>query len=45
VPIFGLAIGAALFEERLAWIQVAGVVLVLAGIVLVQRDAPERTRG
>lgn len=45
VPIFGLAIGAALFEERLAWIQVAGVLLVLAGIVLVQRDAPERTRG
>jgi drug/metabolite transporter (DMT)-like permease len=44
VPIFALAIGAALFEERLAWIQVAGVVLVLAGIVLVQRDAPERTR-
>jgi drug/metabolite transporter (DMT)-like permease len=44
VPIFGLAIGAALFEERLAWIQVAGVVLVLAGIVLVQRDAPDRTR-
>ena len=44
VPIFGLAIGAALFEERLAWIQVAGVVLVLAGIILVQRDAPERTR-
>lgn len=45
VPIFGLAIGAALFDERLAWIQVAGVVLVLAGIVLVQRDAPERSRG
>ncbi len=44
VPIFGLAIGAALFEERLAWIQVAGVVLVLAGIVLAQRDAPKRTR-
>jgi drug/metabolite transporter (DMT)-like permease len=44
VPIFGLGIGAALFEERLAWIQVTGVLLVLAGIVLVQRDAPERTR-
>src|SRR3546814_7992808 len=39
VPIFGLAIGAALFGERLAWIQAAGVVLVLVGIVLVQRDA------
>jgi drug/metabolite transporter (DMT)-like permease len=43
VPIFGLGIGAALFEERLAWVQVAGVLLVLAGIVLVQRDDPERT--
>lgn len=39
VPIFGLAIGAALFDERLAWIQAAGVVLVLAGIFLVQRGA------
>lgn len=39
VPLFGLAIGAALFEERLVWIQVAGVVLVLGGIVLVQRGA------
>src|SRR3546814_20237269 len=39
VPIFGLAIGATLFGERLAWIQAAGVVLVLVGTVLVQRDA------
>lgn len=39
VPIFGLAIGAALFDERLAWIQAAGVVLVLGGIFLVQRGA------
>ncbi|MGE0333935.1 MAG: DMT family transporter [Gammaproteobacteria bacterium] len=39
VPIFGLAIGAALFDERLAWIQAVGVALVLAGIFLVQRGA------
>lgn len=39
VPIFGLAIGAALFQERLGWMQAAGAVLVLAGIALVQRDA------
>jgi drug/metabolite transporter (DMT)-like permease len=39
VPIFGLAIGAALFEERLGWLQGVGVVLVLSGIALVQRDA------
>ena len=39
VPIIGLAIGAALFDERLAWIQAAGVALVLAGIFLVQRGA------
>jgi drug/metabolite transporter (DMT)-like permease len=39
VPIFGLAIGATLFDERLAWIQAIGIVLVLGGIVLVQRDA------
>lgn len=41
VPIFGLVIGAVLFDERLAWIQAAGVVLVVAGIMLVQRDARE----
>jgi drug/metabolite transporter (DMT)-like permease len=39
VPMFGLAIGAALFEERLSWAQAVGAVLVLTGIVLVQRDA------
>jgi len=39
VPIFGLALGAVMFEERLGWIQAAGAVLVLTGIVLVQRDA------
>ena len=44
VPIFGLGIGAALFEERLGWIQAAGVMLVLTGIVLVQRDARAQTR-
>lgn len=39
VPIFGLMIGAAFFSERLEAVQVAGVVLVLTGILLVQRDA------
>src|SRR3546814_18309170 len=45
VPIFGLAIGAALFGERLAWIQAAGVVLVLVGIVMVQRRSEARRVG
>ncbi|MBU4529286.1 MAG: DMT family transporter [Hoeflea sp.] len=45
VPIFGLMIGAAFFGERLKVAQVAGVVLVLAGIVLVQRDAASSRRG
>lgn len=39
VPIFGLAVGAALFDERLGWLQGVGVALVLSGIALVQRDA------
>lgn len=39
VPIFGLMIGAAFFSERLEAVQIAGVVLVLTGILLVQRDA------
>lgn len=38
VPILALAAGALLFGERLGWAQAAGVVLVLAGIWLVQRD-------
>ncbi len=37
VPIFGLTIGATLFDEQIAWIQAVGVVLVLAGIIVVQR--------
>jgi drug/metabolite transporter (DMT)-like permease len=43
VPILGLAIGAALFEERLSLAQAVGVVLVLTGVVLVQRDAGGKT--
>ncbi|TYB90041.1 DMT family transporter [Oceaniovalibus sp. ACAM 378] len=39
VPIFGLMIGAAFFGERLEVIQIAGVILVLGGIMLVQRDS------
>lgn len=37
VPIFGLVIGATVFEERLEWTHAAGVALVLAGLLLVQR--------
>lgn len=44
VPIFGLTIGAAFFGERLEAIQAAGVVLVLTGIWLVQRDAGSTVR-
>ncbi len=40
VPIFGLAVGAAMFDERLEWVQAAGVMLVLASIVMVQRGTP-----
>ncbi|WP_436639364.1 DMT family transporter [Microbaculum sp. FT89] len=40
VPILGLAIGATLFRERLDGAQAIGVVLVLAGIVFLQRGAP-----
>lgn len=36
VPIFGLFIGAAAFGERLGWPQVAGAVLVILAILLVQ---------
>jgi drug/metabolite transporter (DMT)-like permease len=39
VPIFGLMIGAAAFEERLEAVQFVGVILVIAGIFLVQRSA------
>jgi drug/metabolite transporter (DMT)-like permease len=43
VPILGLLIGAALFGERLEAVQIAGIVLVLAGILLVQRPRFSRT--
>jgi drug/metabolite transporter (DMT)-like permease len=39
VPIFGLMIGAAFFSEGLEVVQIVGVILVLTGILLVQRDA------
>jgi len=45
VPVFGLAVGAALFNERFAWLQLAGVVAVLGGVALVQRDARLPARG
>lgn len=39
VPIFGLMIGAAFFSERLEAVHIVSVVLVLSGILLVQRSA------
>ena len=45
VPIFGLMFGAAFFGERLETIQATGVVLVLSGIILVQRSAASSSRG
>lgn len=44
VPIFGLMIGAAFFGERLKVVQIVGVILVLTGILLVQRDAGSTVR-
>ncbi|MFN3727549.1 MAG: DMT family transporter [Allosphingosinicella sp.] len=44
VPIFGLMIGAAFFGERLETVQVGGAVLVLTGILLVQRGAGSSVR-
>jgi len=35
VPIFGLALGALFFEERLSGLQMSGIVLVILGIVFV----------
>jgi len=45
VPVFGLAIGAALFDERLAWLQVAGIGAVLGGVALVQNEVRLPVRG
>jgi drug/metabolite transporter (DMT)-like permease len=42
-PLLGLAIGAAFFDERLGWVEAAGAVLILTGIVVVQYDAKTRT--
>ena len=39
LPVFGLAIGAAFFQEHLGWSRAAGVALVLAGIVPVERGS------
>jgi len=54
VPIFGLAMGAAFFGERLGWFEVAGISLTLIGIALANRsgsdndkakvEAPQNTR-
>jgi drug/metabolite transporter (DMT)-like permease len=45
VPILGLVIGASLFGERLDVIQAAGIVLVIAGIALVQRGMAAASTG
>ncbi len=42
VPVFGLAVGAAFFDERLDWFAAVGGASVVIGIVLVQRDALNR---
>lgn len=44
VLLFGLALGAVFFEERLGWIQAAGAALVVLGICLVQHDARAATK-
>jgi drug/metabolite transporter (DMT)-like permease len=44
VPIFGLMFGAAFFGERLEAVQIGGVVLVLTGIFLVQRNPGSTVR-
>lgn len=42
VPVFGLAVGVVLFDERLSWFAAVGGALVVVGIVLVQRDDEDR---
>lgn len=42
-PLFGLAIGAVFFGEKLSWVQGAGAILVLAGIALSQSDAGNKS--
>jgi drug/metabolite transporter (DMT)-like permease len=42
VPVFGLVVGAAFFDERFGWFAGAGGALVVTGIALVQRDAHDR---
>jgi drug/metabolite transporter (DMT)-like permease len=44
VPLFGLALGAVFFEERLGWVQAGGAALVVLSIVLVQGDARAATK-
>ena len=41
VPIFGLAMGAAFFGERLGWFEVVGIGLTLIGIALANRRGPD----
>lgn len=36
IPLFGLAIGGALFDEHLGWPEILGATLVLAGVLAVQ---------
>ena len=44
VPVFGLAMGAAFFGERLGWIEFAGIGLTLAGIALANRRGLKDSR-
>ena len=47
IPIFGLAMGALFYGETLGWMQIAGIVLAILGVVLVTRRGtkPARTAG
>ncbi|WP_232512737.1 MULTISPECIES: DMT family transporter [Novosphingobium] len=45
VPIIGLAIGTSLFGERLTWTQAGGAILILGGILLVQRASHSAPHG
>jgi drug/metabolite transporter (DMT)-like permease len=44
VPIFGLAMGAAFFGERLGWFEVAGIGLTLIGIALTNRRGSDNDK-
>ena len=38
VPAFGLAMGAVFFDKQIGWLELAGIGLILVGIVLANHD-------